>query len=131
MATGSWGKKVVFSVDDTKIFSPNNIQHTKSARWNTHKIIGRKPKSEFVGPDMGQVTMSIKLAATLGVKPSDTLTAIENALDSGKVNVLKIGNRRIGKYQYAITSISESYNVIYNGGQIAEATIDITFSEYR
>ncbi len=128
---GSWGKSVVFDVNDNKVFSPRNMNYNKSGRWHSHSIVSDKPITEFLGPELDQFTMQIVLDVMLGVNPSAVISVFEDAVENGTVNPLMIGPRRIGKNRFAISSISEAYNVVYNGGQLARATIDVTFSEYR
>ena len=131
MAIGSWGKKVIFTVSDKKIFTPSDFEYSSTARWNSHEIIGKVPKSEFVGPGAGQVTINITLDATLGVKPYSIIKYLRKARDNGTVNNLKIGKNKIGNYKWALSDMSEKWDVVYDGGQLARATLSLTFSEYR
>jgi len=131
MAIGSWGKKVVFVVSDKKIITPSDFEYSSTARWNSHEIIGQVPKGEFVGPGAGRVIINIILDATLGVKPASIIQTLRNARDNGTVEYLKIGKAKIGKYKWAITDMSEKWDVVYDGGELARATLNITFSEYR
>lgn len=131
MSVGSWGKSVVFEVSDKKIMTPSDFERSNTARWNSHEIIGSTPKGEFVGPGVGKVTMNITLDATLGAKPATVMKTLRNALNNGTVNNLKIGSAKIGTHKWAITDMSEKWDVVYDGGELARATLNITFSEYR
>lgn len=128
---GSWGKRIVFTVSDKKILTASNVTHTRQARWTNHDIIAKVPKGEFLGPGQGKVTLSIILDAAHGVKPTKVLETIEKACNNGTTETLKIGKKKIGNYKWAITEYTEAYNIVYSGGQIARATVDLTFEEYR
>lgn len=131
MAIGSWGKQVVFEVSDKKIMTPSDFEYSSTARWNSHEIIGSTPKGEFVGPGTGQVSINITLDATLGVKPASVINTLRKARDKGTVEYLKIGKAKIGSYKWAITDMSEKWDVVYDKGELARATLSLTFKEYR
>ena len=131
MAIGSWGKSVVFETSDKKILTPSSFEYSSTARWNSHEIIGQSPKGEFIGPGSGKVVIDIILDATLGVKPASVIKTLRKARDNGTVEYLKIGKAKIGNYKWAITDMSEKWDVVYDGGELARATLNITFSEYR
>ena len=89
-----------------------------------------KPKQEFLGADARGFKFSIVLDATLGVKPRKTMERIEKMIETGYVDYLVIGNKAIGNNRFCITSMSEEWNVVYAGGELVKATIDLTFKEY-
>lgn len=128
---GSWGKEIVFSVDDKKIFAPSSLERTGSARWANHEIIGQKSKSEFLGPGTDQIQIEIILDVTLGVKPSAIIEKLKKAKDTGKVNPLIIGSNRFGKYKWAIVDMTDKWETTYAKGQLVRAKVSLTFKEYR
>ena len=128
---GSWGKDIVFSVDDNKAFTPSSFERSGSARWANHEIIGQKPKSEFLGPGLDQIQTDIILDVKLGVKPVEIIEKLKKAKDTGEVNVLFIGTVRIGKYKWFIESLSDKWETVYSKGQLAKAKVSLTFKEYR
>ena len=77
------------------------------------------------------MVIDIILDATLGVKPASVIKTLRKARDNGTVEYLKIGKAKIGNYKWAITDMSEKWDVVYDGGELARATLNITFSEYR
>jgi hypothetical protein len=127
---GSWGK-IVFEVSREKQFSFNNLSKTVSSRWNEHERIGKKPKSEFNGPDLDEGNLDIILDATLGIKPMKTLSDLEKAVAAGEVNYLVIGKNKIGSGMWKITKMSEDYKIIYAGGEVAKIELSLDLKEYR
>ena len=77
---GNFGKLIVFETSDAKILNFNNFQKTVSGNWGTHDRIGKKPQSEFLGAGLSGVTFDIALNAQHGVRPRNTIKAIENAV---------------------------------------------------
>jgi len=128
---GSWGKDIVFSVDDKKLFTPSTFERSGSARWANHEIIGSKPKSEFLGPGTDQIQMDITLDINLGIKPIKIIKKLKKAKDTGKVNTLMIGTNKIGNYKWLIESMSDKWETVYSKGQLAKAKVSLSLKEYR
>ncbi|BBF42012.1 hypothetical protein lbkm_0694 [Lachnospiraceae bacterium KM106-2] len=127
---GNWGKDIVFETSDKKILTFNDFNQKVSARWSNHERIGKKPLSEFMGPDLRSITFNIVLSATLGVKPRKTMDKIEKCVQKGKVNSLVIGGKKIGKNKWKITSVNEKWDFVYARGLLAKATLSLTMEEY-
>ncbi len=62
---GTWGSKVKFSVSDKKQFTFQNMKRSSSGRWASHNIVGGRPKTEFLGPGMDEITMDVILSANI------------------------------------------------------------------
>ena len=130
MAIGNLGKGIVFETSDKKILTFNDFNQKVSGRWSKHDVIGGKPKSEFNGADLRKITFSIVLDAQFGVKPRSVMEKIENMVENGTVEQLVIGSKKVGKNKWKMTDISEAWDVIYNGGQLARASVSISLEEY-
>lgn len=127
---GNFGETIVFSVSSSKILTPKDMKRTVSARWEQHKILGKAPKSEFVGQNAPETTMTVVLSAEHGVKPRSTLGKIEKAIKAGTVNWLVIGGKFVGGRKMYISSCSETWDEIWNKGELVKATVNLTFVEY-
>lgn len=128
----NFGTLIVFSVSANKILTFNNMKREQAGRWQTHPILSKAPKSEFLGPDLAQVTMEVKLSAEHGVKPLSTLQAIEAAVRTGQVENLVIGGKIYGpdSHKWYIESVSETWDEVFNMGELVRATMQLTFREY-
>ena len=60
-----------------------------------------------------------------GVKPKP-----EFLVETGTAERLVIGTRPVGKNPVRLTGSSETWDVIYNRGELARATMTITLEEY-
>lgn len=129
-AIGNFGETIVFEVNSKKVLTPKNMKRTVSARWEQHKILGKPPKSEFVGQEAPETTITVVLSAECGVKPRSMLDKIEKAVKTGKVDWLVIGGKFVGGRKMYISSCSETWNEIWNKGELVRATVNLTFVEY-
>ena len=127
---GCWGKDLVFEVNSNKIFQPRDIGRTQDGRWEKHNVVNKVPKSEFLGPDETSITMTITLSAEHGIRPRHMIGVIEKAIRSGKIEYLVIGGKVTGHGKMKIEKASETWNTIYNKGELVRANVDLTFVEY-
>lgn len=130
MAIGTLGRNVVFEVSDDRVFTFSELTREVTSRWTNHEPQGVKPKPEFLGAGLQTASLTITLSATLGVRPRNVLEAIENMVENGTAETLVIGNRPVGRNPFRLTGSSEAWNVIYNRGELARATLTISLEEY-
>lgn len=135
MAIGSLGSLITFKVNtDSKgkinVLTFNKLSQKVSARYSEHSIIGNKPKSEFLGPGLRTLSFNIELSAMHGVKPRKTMENIEKAIENGTAYTFTVGGSKVGKNKWVITDMTESWNTIYNKGELAEASLSISLKEY-
>ena len=130
MAGGNWGKDIVFSVSDRKVQTFKDMTRTVGSQWATHSRIGRKDQAEYLRPTLQKITFTMELNALYGVNPRTMLNKLANLAERGTVNTLVIGGKRVGSYRWRITDISEEWETIYNGGELARAKVNVTMQEY-
>ncbi len=128
---GQWGSNIKFSVNSDKQLSFRDMKRTSSARWTSHNIIGKRPKTEFLGPGMDEVTLEVILSAEMGVRPRSEMAKFRSACKKGEVHYLYINGKKVCKNKMAITAVSESWDEIWSQGELARAVVAVTFSEYR
>lgn len=128
---GQWGSNIKFSVNSDKQLSFRDMKRTSSARWTSHNIIGKRPKTEFLGPGMDEVTLEVVLSAEMGVRPRSEMAKFRSACKKGEVHYLYINGKKVCKNKMAITAVSESWDEIWSQGELARAVVSVTFSEYR
>ena len=123
MIIGNWGLGLIFQTSDRRVLTPENLKRTTSAVWATHSRMGLKDQSEFI-------TFDIQLNAELGVRPRLMMDYINNCVETGDVQMLVIGFRRVGKHRWKITNASTAYEVVYSRGEIVKAKMTLTMEEY-
>lgn len=130
MKVGNLGKLIVFEVSSDKVLTFRNMTQTVKGRWTTHDTIGKKPKSEFLGPGQREVSLPIYLSVEHGVRPRKTIEKIEKAVEKGTPFPFVIGGKKVGSYQWVITNVSETWNTIIKDGQLVSASVTLTLAEY-
>ncbi len=121
---------VVFSASSDRVFSFRNLKVSASADWGEHKRIGQKSQWEFLGPNAGKVSFEIVLDANYGVEPRKEIEKLISYSESGAVNALVIGGKRIGS-RWRITSVSSAWNCITSSGILTKASVSLTIEEYQ
>ncbi len=127
---GNWGRNIKFSVNSEKQLTFRGFKRTVSGRWAKHSILRGKPRTEFQGPDASGVAMEVTVSAAHGVKPGSTIKALESACENGTIDYLYVGGRKVGNGRMYLESISESWDEIWNQGELVRATLSLTFAEY-
>ncbi len=129
MSVGSFGK-ITFAVSSEKVYSFSNLKRTRTAEWKEHERYNNKPVSEFTGTGLENITLDIHLDVGLGVKPREEIEKWGELLESGHHDILVIGGKQVGKYEWKIVNISEDWKNLLNQGELLTADISITLSEY-
>lgn len=127
---GNLGKEIIFETSDQRIFTFSKFSQKVSGRWSKHEVIRDKPKSEFNGADLRTITFTIVLDAHLGVRPRATLERLESFVENGEVDMLVIGNKRVGNGLWKMTDISETWDYLYSKGELVRANVDVSLEEY-
>ncbi|HBF38071.1 MAG TPA: hypothetical protein DDW50_12195, partial [Firmicutes bacterium] len=105
-----------FEVSDERIYTFNGFKLEASARYSAHEIIGEKPKTEYVGPNLQTITFTINLNGTFGVKPRDEMIIWSDMAQFGAADYLVIGEKVLGDDQWIVKSVSEAWDTFFNQG---------------
>ncbi|MEX3625828.1 phage tail protein [Viridibacillus arvi] len=126
---GSFGG-VKFEVSEKTVLTFNEWSRTGSGRWTKIEVSNQKPRKEFIGADLEQITFSVLLKADLGVNPEKVLSKWRKMRDTGKVGKLIIKNKPITQNYFSLESIQESQPTIDNKGNFWQITVSLTLEEY-
>ena len=121
---------IIFETSDKRILTFSGFKYQAAGRWEKHNVIAKKPKSEFVGPDLDTITFTIDLNGINGVKPRDEMEKWISKVNTGVVDILVIGNKVLGQDKWSVSQISESWDTIFNKGELFSGKIDVTLQEY-
>ena len=124
--TGLFGK-VPFVSSSAIVYTFKDLSVSRSARWATHEIIGKKPKLEYIGPGLTEVSFNIQLNSSLGTPPLVALIMLKKMLGKKQPERLLIGPDYLGKF--VIESISEGRKYHNNFGICVSAEVGITLKE--
>lgn len=130
MKIGNLGQLITFSVSSKKILTFETMNKTVKGRWTAHTLIGKKPRPEFLGADRQQTSLEIQLSSEMGVNPRKIIEKIEKAVEKGTPLTFVVGGKKIGKHQWVIESMSETWDKIILDGKLVSAKMTLTLSEY-
>lgn len=128
---GSFGETITFETSDAKILSFKGFKREIKGRWASHERVGKKPRKQFLGPEADTVTFTVTLNAWHGVKPRTTLDRIEQSVKNGTPEYLVIGNNQVGSGKMVITSASQTWDEVFNKGELVRASAELTLEEYE
>jgi len=127
---GNFGSRIVFETSDRKILTFSGLTQKVSGKYAKHSVSGEKDRPEFTGPGNRSVSFKMILDVSLGVRPRDILSNIEDAVESGETGYLVIVGRPVGPNKFYISSVSETFDVILSRGEIVRASLQVNMEEY-
>ncbi len=119
---------IEFQVLESKIETINNLSIKDSARWATHDMINVKPRSEFLGAGLKEISFTMNLSAFQGIKPFEEQKKLVEFCHSGKIGNFILGNENIGKFY--IKEINSNPSFLDNKGNIFKNSLEIFLIEY-
>ncbi len=127
---GNFGSRIIFETSDRKVLSFTNMSQKITGKYAKHNMTGQKDRPEFTGPGNRSISFKILLDVSLGVRPREIMTKIEEAVESGEVEYLVLGGVPIGRNKFYISSASEVFDVVMSHGEIARANLQLNLEEY-
>lgn len=131
MAVGNWGTAIIFTVSESVVRTFKNMSRTVGSSWATHSRIGRKDQVEYLRPNLQKMTFEIELDANYGVNPRAIIERMERAAERGEIHPFIVGGRRVGRLNWRLTSVGETWETIYNNGALTKAKLNISMEEYQ
>lgn len=125
-AVGLFGK-LPFLCSSAVTFTFKDLSVSRSVRWATHEIIGKKPVLEYIGPGLTEVSFNIQLNSSLGTPPLVALILLKKMLEKKQPERLLIGSDYLGKF--VIESIGETRKHHNNFGICVSAEVSLTLKE--
>lgn len=126
---GAWGD-LIFEASFDKIRTFDEFSRNESGRWAKHDLYMQKPKSEFLGPDLGDISFKMTFNVMHGVNPIAELDKLIRYVRSGQVHTLVINKKRYGMGKYKIKSVSQQMTHFDKSGAVLLGTASVTMEEY-
>ena len=121
---------IIFETSDERILTFAGFTRESSTRWATHNLLGRKPGSEFLGPELDVVRFTVTLNGRFGVRPRDEMVRWLVKCRSGTVETLVIGGSALGMYKWAVINVSQMWDVVMNRGEVLSGRVEVELEEY-
>ena len=129
--TGRWGTDLIFYVSSERQLPLKEFKREVKARWALHNINLQRPKTEFKGIEQASISLSCEFSAHRGYSAKYFLDYLESACKNGELHWIYIGGKRVGDGPCYVEGISETWDEIWNNGELVSAKADITFKEYK
>lgn len=121
---------VVFIVSSRYMLTPANVQQSASGRWQDHEIIYKKPSSEFLGPELQDMSFDIILASQYGINPKTEYEVLRNMCETGAVFPLIIGGRPVSHNYWTLRSVQLGETYYTPTGKLMWAKASVSLKEY-
>lgn len=128
---GNWGVRIIFKVSSEQQYTFSDFTREVKGRWAEHKILNRKPKLEWLGPDSDSISLKIIVSAYRNLPPRTIIDNLEKAARNGISEYLFIGGQKVGSGKFVIENLSEEWEELDNNGGLLKAGLDVTFKEYN
>ena len=128
MVIGSFGQHLVFEVHPDKVFTPVSVKRDMAAANEEHKVLGAKPRLEFIAPELNTMSLSVHLSAALGVDVEETMLDVETLVSGGFVEKLIIGGVNYG--HHVLTKATEDWSKSDPSGRQISINLALEFKEY-
>lgn len=128
MRVGSFGTEIVFEVSGKKVMTPHNVRREMSAAYEEHKVLGAKPRLEFLSPELNTCQLTVLLSRAHGVDPGRMMVRIEAAIAVGLVEKLILGGENYGRH--VLIKASEEWTSSDGKGKPLSIRVTLDFKEY-
>ena len=108
------------------------LKQTSSGRWAEHEPINSKPLSEFLGPGLDELEMTMTLTPMLGVDPKDSYEKVREGVRKGEYHPMILGGIPLSGNMWYIDKITgESSKFAAGTGKILWMKLSLLIKEYN
>lgn len=118
---------VAFEVSTDKVLTFQSLRRAGKARYQKHDVIRTKPVLEFVGDDLDEIPLTIRLDATKGVNVIGEITRLRDYKTNGERLTLIMGGNVLG--DFVIESADDTWERVTNRGQPIVASVSLSLIE--
>jgi phage protein U len=128
---GSWGD-FIFEVSGTIAKTFQELSQKSSGRWAEHETINTAPLSEFLGPGLDELEISIIFTTMLGVNPQKSYEDLRTAVRKGEYHPFILGGFPLSGNFWRVNEVSGTSTVFGpRDGEIMWMECDLTVKEYN
>lgn len=126
---GSFGD-IIFEVSLEKLRTFSEFTRSTASRWATHERFGQKPRSEFLGPNLDQISFAMRFDVRYGMDPKAEMDRLLSWCREGRAETLIIGGTPIGMDMWVIKSVTQNWKTLDGSGKVIVGEADVTLEEY-
>ena len=121
---------IVFEVSSRRVLTFNDLSRRNTTRFADHNTLLRKPISQFVGPELDNMDLSIILHSHLGVNPQAEFNKLIQIQRSGQVVTFIVGRQVLGVFRWRIENLGIPYDRIDPDGFCRSSEVSLSLREY-
>lgn len=121
---------VIFGVAEHYLVTPDEVERSGQARWQTHDTIMKKPVPQFIGPSQESISFKMHLMTLYNAMPEQQLKKLREMRDTGIVYPLIIGGVPVSQNYWYLENLSESDSIYNAYGKIIAVTANVQLKEY-
>ncbi len=125
-----FGPDLVFRVSNSFVHTFSDLQRTFKAKWAVHDIIASKAVSEFLSPDLEELSMNILLFEQKDFNINSQIILLKKIVESGIVYPFVLAGCQMGDNDFYIESADISYKYHDHTGAPVFAEIALKLKEY-
>jgi phage protein U len=126
---GSFGE-IIFEVSLENIRTFRDFSRSATSNWSEHERFGQKPRSEFLWPDLDEISFVMRFDARYGMNPKAEMDRLLSWCREGRAETLIIGGIPIGMDQWVIRSVTQNWIALDGTGKVIVGEADVTLREY-
>lgn len=125
---GSFGSKT-FQVSSKKISTFDNFSQSVAIDVENTEVDGNKPSSHIKGQKLGDIGFMVTLEDRWADVRSE-VEAWQKLCEDGVPQVLVLGGRPIGAYQWLLMAVDTKDSSFDNQGRMKRAVLDLSLQEF-
>lgn len=129
MVIGNLGS-INFEVSPDKLLTFDELKRKRQMKTAEHEIHLQKPKLEYVGQVLDEISFSIQINATLNLHPQESLDEIVNLYEEHEPVTFAVAGKSMSKNKWFITLLDEDYLHLDGSGALLAANISLSIKEY-
>lgn len=130
MIVGSLGK-IVFITSSLYTRTLDDLNIKDSAKWREIDIINGKPKLQFGGINLTNVTFTMRLSYTLNVNPERNIKMLHEIWKNGTVVQFVMGRKKVGNGKYVVNSVGQARKQFNAFGTVTAIEVNVELLEYN
>ena len=121
---------IMFEVSSERVLTFKNLTRRNSVRFAKHDTLLRKPVSQYIGPDLDNLSLKIILDTQWGVSPREEYNKLMRIQQNGQLVIILIGWTVLGSFRFRIDNLGILKSLVDHRGTVLRAEVDINFEEY-
>ncbi|GIO09676.1 hypothetical protein J31TS6_57040 [Brevibacillus reuszeri] len=126
---GSFGD-IVFEVSIDRVRTFDDFSRSGSGRWAKHDRQQKKAVSEFLGPELDEISFTMRFDVSHGVNPKVEMDRVLEKCRSGQAETLIVGETPLGMDKWIVKTFKQGWKKLDGQGRLLVGELNVTLEEY-